>query len=55
MDHAGTFAPSTSLTEVNPISYTEMDMANLTNALREAFSYYDNVFREMNWSNKYVI
>jgi hypothetical protein len=37
--NAATFAPSTSLTEVSPISYTEMDMATLTNVANTGVSF----------------
>ena len=37
--NAATFAPSTSLTEASPISYTEMDMANLANVANTGVSF----------------
>jgi len=37
--NAATFAPSTSLTEASPITYTEMDMANLANVANTGVSF----------------
>ena len=37
--NAAAFAPSTSLTEVSPISYAEMDMATLNNVANTGVSF----------------